>query len=165
MALFQIEHNIPEFEGTLRRFGRNLDYGISQALNGTVLAAQKAVRASMPETFHIRNAYVQRGLQVRLSSKSDLTARIGHPLEWMRLQEMGGEKDKGGHAMAIPIGPGGPSPAFPGLHSRNTRSHSVKWPKNPRVKAWTMPRLSLLGHKKHEFTKHFGNKPPFLNQI
>lgn len=127
--LFQIEHNIPEVVTTLRGFQKNLAYGMAQALNGTVLFAQKAVRASMPQQFHIRNAYVQRGLQVRLASKTNQEARIGHPLDFMRMQELGGEKDAGAHAMAVPIGPGGQSPPFRGsnLMGKTLRG---RWPSN-----------------------------------
>ena len=129
MATFQIEHNVPEVLTTLRGFQKNLAYGMSQALNGTVLFAQKAVRASMPSQFHIRNQYVQRGVQVRLASKTNLEARIGHPLDFMRLQELGGEKDKAGRDMAVPIGPGGASPAFRGPNLMGTTLRG-RWPSN-----------------------------------
>lgn len=123
----EIEHNIPQVQVTLRGFIRNVAYGISQALNQTVLAAQGQVRRELPRAFKIRSSWVSRGVRVRLSSKTNLEAAVGSVDPFMKLQELGGEKEQGGKEMAVPIGPGGASKALRGsdLMGKTLRS---KWP-------------------------------------
>lgn len=106
---------------------RQVPYALAQALNGTVLAARQEVLRQLPRKFVIRSNWVARGLRTRFATKRDLAAVIGSKDEFMREQELGGEKTAQGQAMAVPIGPGGASPALrgPGLRGKTLKS---RWP-------------------------------------
>ena len=65
----------------------------------------------MPQKFTIRNQWVPKRLRVETASKSKLDAVIYHESPFMLAQEDGGIKEKGSHAMVVPVvGTARPSP-------------------------------------------------------
>ena len=123
----RIEIPITQAARFVRGIERQLPYALSQALNGTVLAAQAQLRKGLKSRFVIRTNWVGKGLQARFSTKRDLTAVIGSKDPFMALQELGGEKAARGQDMAVPIGPGGASPAFRGAGLR-AKTLQGRWP-------------------------------------
>lgn len=123
----RIQLNITEAAKAMAGWQRQVPYALSQALNGTLLAAREQVLRQLPKRFVIRSNWVARGLRNRFATKRDLTAVIGSKDEFMREQELGGEKTAQGQTMAVPIGPGGASPAFRGSGLRGKTLKS-RWP-------------------------------------
>lgn len=111
----------------VRGWQRQVPFALAQALNGTVLAARREVLRQLPKRFVIRSNWVAKGLRTRFARKNDLVAVVGSKDAFMATQELGGEKTAQGQDMAIPIGPGGPSPALRGAGQRGKTLKS-RWP-------------------------------------
>lgn len=123
----RISINVPDAARMFRNWQKQIPYALSQALNGTVLAAQGQLRKDLGKRFIIRSNWVSKGLQTRFATKRDLTAVIGSKDPFMREQELGGDKTAQQQGMAVPIGPGGKSPAFRGAGLRGKTLKS-RWP-------------------------------------
>lgn len=118
---------LPIAARAVRGWQRQIPFALKQALNGTILAAQREVLRQLPKRFIVRSNWVAKGLRTRFARKDDLTAVIGSKDAFMAAQELGGEKTAQGQDMAIPIGPGGTSPALRGAGLRGKTLKS-RWP-------------------------------------
>lgn len=118
---------ISEASRTIVGWQRQVPYALAQALNATAKAARERVAGSLGKTFTIRSNWVSKGLRARFATKRDLTAVVGQMDPFMALQELGGTKESKDHAQAVPIGPGGPSPAFRGPGGRG-KTLRGRWP-------------------------------------
>lgn len=123
----RISVNVTEAARMFKGWQKQVPYALSQALNGTVLAAQGQLRKDLRKRFIIRTNWVSKGLQARFATKRDLAAVIGSKDPFMAQQELGGQKTAQGQGMAIPIGPGGASPALRGAGLRGKTLQS-RWP-------------------------------------
>jgi len=71
---------------------RHVPFALAQALNATAFAAQREVRAQMPDRFTLRRPWTPRGVRVGKASKRDLTARVFTADWYMETQETGGTR-------------------------------------------------------------------------
>jgi hypothetical protein len=69
-----------------------IPYALSRAINACAQKSQSAIINQMPSIFHIRNNWIQKGVRVQYSSKSNLVARVYDKDWFMGLQETGGTK-------------------------------------------------------------------------
>lgn len=112
MAELHIDLDLSPTLNRLDELRRNqIPFAMAVALTKTAQHAQAVVRASLPQRFEIRNAFVERGVKVQTASKASQEAAVywQAPVQSRRVfarslarQETGGTKDPAKKYLAIP---------------------------------------------------------------
>ena len=72
--------------------GKQMPFVASVALNRTAVGGRDLVRGNLPKRFTLRNHWTRGGVQARMSTKTDLVARVVAP-DYMAIQETGGKRE------------------------------------------------------------------------
>jgi hypothetical protein len=98
---------------------KQVPFATSVALNNTAFDARKALIAQFPRIFTVRSKWINKGLRVEKSHKTNLEAAIGHLDEYMARQAKGGTKTATKSFVGVPV------------RARKTPKHKTtraKWP-------------------------------------